>query len=63
MDKFKAMLKKKANGKIKEEKLSTAAPRSDRRGGKFNVPIFSQGMNVFQVFQTWRIVSQSYIDS
>ncbi len=52
MDEFKATLEKKANGKIKEEKLSAVAPRSDRRGGKFNVPIFSRGMNVFQIFQT-----------
>jgi hypothetical protein len=40
VDEFKATFKKKANGKIKEEKPSIVAPRSDR-GGKFNVFIFS----------------------
>jgi hypothetical protein len=41
MDEFKATLKNKANGRIKEDKPSVATPRSDRGGGKFNVPIFS----------------------
>ncbi len=41
MDKFKTMFEKKGNGRIKEEKPSIAAPRSDRGGAKFNVHIFS----------------------
>jgi hypothetical protein len=38
MDEFKAMLKKKANGRIKEEKPLAATPRSDREGGKLMYP-------------------------
>jgi hypothetical protein len=41
MDKFKATFEKKADGKIKEQKPSTSTPRSDRRGGKFIIIIFS----------------------
>jgi hypothetical protein len=36
---------------------------SNRGGGKFNVPIFLGKMNVFQVFQTCKIVFQGSIDS
>jgi hypothetical protein len=63
MDKFKATFEKKENGWIKEEKPSTLALRSDRRGGKFIVTIFSWGMNVFKVFQIGKIVFQGCIDS
>ncbi len=41
MDELKVKFEKKADGKIKEEKPSVVAPRNDRGGGKFNVPIFS----------------------
>jgi hypothetical protein len=41
VDKFKTTFKKKAYGRIKEEKPSTLAPRSDRGGGKFIITIFS----------------------
>jgi hypothetical protein len=35
------MFENKANGRIKEEKPSTATLGSDRGGGKFNAPNFS----------------------
>jgi hypothetical protein len=38
VDEFKVALKKKANGKIKEEKPSIVALGSDKGGGKFNIP-------------------------
>jgi hypothetical protein len=41
MYEFKAMFEIKANEKIKEEKPSTTTLGSNRGGGKFNVPIFS----------------------
>jgi hypothetical protein len=41
VDEFKTMLKKKAYGRIKEEKPSTLAPGSDGGGGNFIVTIFS----------------------
>ncbi len=37
----KQCLKIKADGRIKEKKPLVTAPGSDRRGGKFDVPIFS----------------------
>ncbi len=40
MNEFKVMFKKRAKGRIEEEKPSATTPRSSR-GGKFNVPIFS----------------------
>jgi len=63
MDEFKTMLKKKADGIIKEKKPSAATLRSNKGGGKFNVPIFSGRMNIFRVFQTCKIVFQGCIDS
>jgi len=63
MDEFKTMFEKKANGIIKEKKPSATTLGSNRGGGKFNVPIFSRKMNVFQVFQTCKMVFQGCIDS
>jgi hypothetical protein len=40
-DEFKVAYEEKADGRIKEEKPSTATPGNDRGGGKFSVPIFS----------------------
>ncbi len=50
MDEFEEAFEKKANGRIKEEKPLVVTPRSDRRGGKLNVPIFSSRLNIFRVF-------------
>jgi hypothetical protein len=50
VDEFKVALKKKANGKIKEEKPSVVALGSDKGGGKFNVTILSLRMSIFQGF-------------
>jgi hypothetical protein len=38
---FKVTFKEKANGKFYNKKPLTTTPRSDRRGGKFNVTNFS----------------------
>jgi glycerol uptake facilitator-like aquaporin len=56
------MFEKKANGWIKEKKPLVAAPGSGKGRGKFNVPIFSWGMNVFQVFQTCKTIFKGYIN-
>jgi hypothetical protein len=41
MGEFKAKFKKKANGRINEEKPSAITLGSNKGGGKSNVPIFS----------------------
>jgi len=63
MGEFKTMFEKKAYGIIKGKKPLATTLASNRGGGKFNVPIFLGKMNVFQVFQTCKIVFQGSIDS